>query len=232
MPTVVKSYTTSGTYTDTIPSNCSTILIECWGGGGAGAGSLVAVSARAGAAGGQYAKRTISNPTSGQAISITVAGTKTGTTGNAGSGNDSYVSINSVEQCRAKGGAGATTNTGGLGSTTNGIGDTVYAGGSGAIGSDLAYSGGGGSGANSDRTGQNAVTYIGGNSTRDGGDGGNGGLYVESVDNNGVTGIVPGGGGGGAMCGLTSAIGGNGASGTVKITYTIVNIANHFFGLP
>lgn len=215
-----QTFTTSGTWT--VPAGVNTAIMEAWGGGGSGAGSSTNGTGGGGGAGGQYSKKTLAvNP--GDIYTVTVATTTTGGTGGGTTGSDSLVtSPSSVVIVRAKGGAGGTlAGSGGAGSTTNGIGDTVFAGGTGANGSGVsATSGGGGGGGGSGGGGGNASGTSGGTGTATGG--GNGGNAGSNA--NGSAGSVEGGGGGGASKSSgSSKSGGSGAAGQVIINSALVN---------
>jgi hypothetical protein len=199
-----------------IPDECLSLTIECWGGGGPGAGINGAIGTRAGGAGGQYSIRTIdATSVIGATLFITVASHVVGIEGDAGNGNDSYVYIGFLEVCRAKGGAGAVGNTPGLGSVTGGVGDTVYKGGDGDVGLASNYGGGGGGGAGRLGDGENANTYQPGTYYNYGGTG-------ALSQGNGLTGFIAGGGGGGSLCiSSGTTLGGSGAAGMVIITYVI-----------
>lgn len=215
------TYTTAGTYNTNVPAGCTQIVSKCWGVGGTGGGILANTAGhRGGGAGAQCVIKTVINPTVGHAIQIVVGAAKAGTSGDAGSGNDSYVSINSSVVCRAKGGAGASGSTGGLGSTVNGVGDTIYKGGNGANGG-VNYSGGGGEGASDSGNGNNASTYNAGSGTS-GADGGAG--FQDSTWNGGRNGSSPGGGGSGAIATDNSIpvafTGGGSPAGKIVISYS------------
>jgi hypothetical protein len=210
------TYDTAGSFSTTIPSGATIMVIECYGGGGTGEG-LVVAGTGGGGAGGQYAKKTINSPTSGQTVNITVAASRIGINGLGRNGNDSYVSVNSIEECRAKGGAGGRS-TGANGSTSGGVGDTVNAGGNGAAASSDGGGGGGcggTSGAGGNASGITAGTGGGGNA----GSGGNG-ASGSGGTSDGISGYPYGGaGGGGFVLTSGSANGGNGGQGFVKIIF-------------
>lgn len=206
-------------YTEVVlPDNCVSAIIECWGGGGSGTGINSSTGVGAGGAGGQYTRLTL-NTTSlvGATLYIYVAGMTAGTLFDGSNGKDSYVYVGYLEVCRAKGGAGAIGNTPGLGSTSGGIGDVVYKGGNGDAGLLGNYGGGAGGGAGDLGNGENANTYQPGTYYSYGGTG-------ALSQGNGLTGLIPGGGGGGALCITTgNAYGGIGTFGLVCITYVIDN---------
>ncbi len=229
MADITNTYSTAGTFSDTIPANCIKVVLKAWGGGGAGAGSTTGSALKAGGSGAQCVIKTINNPIYGQALSIIVAALRSGTTGNAANGNDSYVTVNAVEVCRAKGGASAVNNVPGVGSTSGGVGDLVYSGGNGGVGGS-GTQGGGGAGADSNGNGANAINQAGGNSIVDGGDGGNGANADTLASINGFSGSAPGGAGGGGYMepSQSNGYGGNGALGRVIVIYTINESKHHF----
>ncbi|OFY37437.1 MAG: hypothetical protein A2W91_15100 [Bacteroidetes bacterium GWF2_38_335] len=206
----VVNYTTNSTFT--VPAGVSQIQVECWGGGGAGgAGGGSNAQGGGGGAGGQYVKSLIA-VSSGSTYNVNVG---TGGTTASANGNDSWFLSNST--ILAKGGQGGTAYAGGaaggVGSTTNGIGDLIYRGGNGANGG-AGLSGGGGGGAGSGGNGGNASGITSGTGTAV--NGGNGGAGTIANSANGGAGSIYGGGGGGAT---RSGTIGSGASGYVRITY-------------
>jgi len=123
----------SGAGSWTVPANVTSITFDLWGGGGAGAGTVNnSAGGLAGGAGGTHVLSTIT-VTPGQVIYYTVGASRTGTTGAAANGNDSWVnkSANSAPTLStngvlAKGGQSAVLTTQGTGSTTGCIGTTPY----------------------------------------------------------------------------------------------------------
>lgn len=214
----VETFTSSGTWT--VPTGVTSVIVECWGGGGSGGGGAnTNYYGGGGGAGGQYSKKTITidQGSYSYVVGASVVGVGRGSNGNTG--NDTTFGSTLVV---AKGGAGgksyANGGTGGAGSTSNGVGDTVYAGGSGATkGSN--YAGGGGSGAGSSGTGNSSTSSTGASAkSENGGAGGNGST---ASSGNGIDGSTYGGGGGGATRNGTS---GAGAQGFIRITYTIPTV--------
>jgi hypothetical protein len=129
-------FTSNGQFT--VPSTVNSIIVECWGGGGAGGSATgKGVSTRSmggGGAGGAYAKKTIS-VTPGQTFAVTVGKSQTSS---GQQGNPSW--FGTISTVYAEGGGGgqngiAGTNikygTGSLGSSANSIGDIVARGGNG-----------------------------------------------------------------------------------------------------
>jgi hypothetical protein len=222
------NYTSGSSYIINYPDFPVRTEIHCYGGGGAGGGISSAMGGKGGGSGGQYSYKNITNMAGILAFRITVGAVKTGTSGNAGAGNDTFVeSYNGTtytEVCRAKGGAGAVGETGGMGATSGGMGDTIYAGGNGADGVDdlYTYSGGGGGGAGIIGAGGNASQSTGGTANGgESGDGGNGRTASGNPDGDGFAGIAAGGGGGGAHQDGTSStrLGGDGQRGHIRVTY-------------
>lgn len=225
----------SATGTWRCPPGVTSVLIQAWGSGGGGGGVAANTNkSAAGGAGGQYVEKVVS-VTPGTLYTVTVgnggtAGASTG--GNGGTGGDVW--FDAVGTVIAKGGAGGQSYengfTGGAGSTTSGIGDTVRAGGSGGNGGAFAGSGGGGEAGNTLSTGANGgngstgVAGAAGSTTN--GDGGNGG--AGSVNGAGGAGVVPGGGGGGGAVGAntTNRAGGVGGKGQLQIIYLVPSFTN------
>lgn len=227
MATVTITLTTAGTYTWVSPSDVTSVKVELIGGGGAGGGSTVNLNGGGGGAGGQYAVKQ-TTVTASTSYTIVVAAAKAGGTGNGSAGNDSTFASTTVV---AKGGAGGTGNdgAGGTGSTTNGVGDTVYAGGSGAAGVLSTSSGGGGGGADATNGATNASGATAGNGVSPAGNGGTG--LTAGSDANGNPGNAAGGGGSGAYrTTTTSRSGGAGAIGWAKLTFTTSDVALTQYG--
>lgn len=215
------TFTTSGTWT--APANVYSATFEAWGGGGAGGGATASGASGGGGAGGQYAKKTYSvNP--GYNYTVTVSTITSGTTGNGANGGDSQVSDpSSTTVVLAKGGTGggADNGAGGLGSTTGGIGDLVYKGGSGT-GGGAGQGGGGGGGAGSTGNGGGSSNNLGGTGTSS--NGGDGGTGPTSRAAGGSGSNYGGAGAGGYHPNGPSQNGGDGAPGLVTVTYTPVSL--------
>jgi uncharacterized repeat protein (TIGR01451 family) len=143
-----------------------------------------------------------------------------GGTGDGGIGGDSTFAGTVVVAKGGAGGTGVANGIAGLGSVVGGVGDVVYAGGSGADGlvtTNCRASGSGGGGAGSAGAGGDATGNTGGTGTAAGGGaGGN----ASNGSSNGASGTVAGGGGAGACAeSNTTRSGGAGASGQVLISY-------------
>jgi hypothetical protein len=215
-----QTQTFTGTGTFTVPGGVNSIVVECWGAGGAGGGTTANTQyGGGGGAGGSYAKKTIS-VVPGNTYTVTVGGIATGTTTAGANGNSSW--FGTIGTVYAEGGAGGAapnggTAAGGTGSFTNNIGDIVYAGGNGADGNTTLSGGGGGGGGSTGSGGDASGTTAGTGTTLNGGNGG-GGL---TAGGDGNTGTNYGGGGSGAFVNnTTNRNGGNGAAGLVVISWS------------
>lgn len=226
------TFTSTGTWT--CPAFVTTVWARCWGGGGSGGGVNVTPSttsaAGGGGAGGSFSEKIAYPVTPGNVYTVTVAATRTGSTGNGAAGNDSWFD-NNTTGVLAKGGAPGlappngfgSTGFGGTGSTTGCIGDNVYAGGSGALAlaDSTTFIGGGGGGAGSGAAGSAA----GSPSSSGGGGGatlGGAGANPRNTAGNGGNGSTYGGGGAGAFGTVASHSfsGGSGAAGRIELEYT------------
>lgn len=210
--------TTTGAGTWTKPAGVTEVIVECWGGGGAGGGATSNPAGGAGGAAGQYSRKYIQYSSPSVGVSYSVAATRAGTQNAGAVGNDTTWNTNVVV---AKGGAGGGGNgttgadvAGGVGSTTGGIGDVVYAGLDGNQ-SQVSFqnAGGGGSGRGSTGTG-----IAGGAAGQEySGTGGTSGAFLLS---NGGAGTNYGAGGGGGYTNVaTNANGGAGAQGLIRLIY-------------
>ena len=244
--TVIATATTfTATNTWTCPSGVTSIQVECWGGGGAGGsanrvGAAGSVQFGGGGAGGAYARKTALSVTPGTTYFINVGAggiNASGVQGTAVAGGDSWFNSTSTPSSVivAKGGAGGASaigntsttafGTGGTGTATGSIGDSIFAGGSGATstGSTGTGSGGGGSSAGTGANGVAATSNVGATAPSGGGNGGTG---VTSGSVSGTSGSAPGGGGGGARNSSgTVTAGGAGAAGQVIIS--VNNVSNN-----
>lgn len=204
-----------------VPPGVTEIIVECWGAGGAG-GTRTTNGFGGGGGGGAYA-RSVLAVTSGQSLNFTVGkGGESNTT--SVNGGHTVFGSGLVE---AKGGNGVNNNvaTGGLGGQAiDSQGDVTFSGGRGANGGFGSQSGGGGGGAGSFEDGTNggsstsgaALAGVGGNDF-----GGNGGAGT-SFQGPGQPGLAHGGGGSGARRSSSGTqVGGAGADGAIRITYTL-----------
>ncbi|MDR6843821.1 T9SS sorting signal type C domain-containing protein [Flavobacterium granuli] len=191
--TTTVNLTTPGASTWTVPCGVTSLTVEAWGGGGAGGAATIIPSGGSGGGGGGYSSYVVT-VTSGQIINYTIGSGAAGGIGNGGNGGTT-----TILALTANGGDGGGQNMGtvGAGGASTG-GTTNTTGGNGTLGTTT--------------TGQ-----AGGNSTV----AGTGGPAV-IAESNGNNGIVPGGGGGGGLLlsGVGPSLGGNGADGQIKITYT------------
>lgn len=206
MATTSQIFISSGAWV--CPDSVISVSVECWGGGGGGGVGNVSWGGGGGGGGGAYAKKNYLSVTPGVSYSIAAASVSYEVDGQASAFES---------DCIAAGGKGASHRTKGLGGlATDSVGDIKYNGGDGRNGYlhiEGGVGGGGGGGAGSGGDGTNALVFRGGAGTAV--SGGNGG------DNN-QNGNVYGGGGGGGDEGKN---GGNGATGQVKITWTVpINI--------
>lgn len=208
----------SGTGTFTVPAGVKSITVEVWGGGGKGGGVSGGGPLHAGGGGGGAYSRSVLSVTNGQQFSYSVGA---GSITNGTPGGDSW--FGSASTVMAKGGASVintnNTATGGVGGAAgSGFGTVKYSGGNGFT--STGDGGGGGSSAGTGANGTNATGATGAVAPTGGGNGGNG----QTGSGSGSVGSAPGGGGGGSRkTGSNSTqVGGNGASGRVSITYTVI----------
>ncbi|PKR80903.1 hypothetical protein CW751_06960 [Brumimicrobium salinarum] len=229
----------------TVPStaNPSSISVECWGAGGAGAYTSTEEAVGGAGGGGAYAKTIFTNFTVGQTISYEIGTGGSGTSG-ANAGGDTWFYVNGINGVKAEGGKGAANNSSvgaNGGSASNSFGDITLDGGkggngsfdSGAICGDEAASGGGGAAAtplSAGAIGGNASTSTGGvfcaGNHSDGGIGASNLLFQNinseggdgvTYSGNGVNGLY-GAGGSGAVSNTYN--GGDGGDGLIRIIYS------------
>lgn len=195
----VETFTTSGSWV--CPPGVTSVDVEAWGSGSDGGAGMAFGSQGWGGGGGAYAKKSGIAVVPGNTYAVNVGDPmRYGTWPNDSSFIDDATLL-------AK---GAVTTTGGNASDC--VGDVVYSGGNGAIGS-MTASGGGGSSAGSGSNGNSGSGTSGGAEPIGGFKGGNG----HSAPMNGVAGFgVGAGGGGGNGAGKTGGICGKGL---VKVTY-------------
>lgn len=226
----VISFTSTTNFT--VPNGVSSLKVECWGAGGKGSNvSLTATGTSGGGGGGAFASAQLC-VVPGQNFAISIG---TGGSGLTLDGGDTY--FGNATTVMAKGGKGLASDVitgamGGLASAS--VGTTKYNGGNGGnrttynIAVALGYrSGAGGGGAGSTGIGNNASGLTPGASRIDnggaGGAGQDGALLSLLAGFSGNSGNNYGAGGSGAGKGLLFSqptyLGGNGASGIVRITY-------------
>jgi hypothetical protein len=210
-----QTFTTSGTWT--APADVTSVIVEAWGGGGAGGGRGNSTGSSGGGGGGAFASATI-QVTPGNSYAYTVGAAVAGGKVDGATGNLSQWGTGT--EIRAAGGSGGlATTTGGLGGAVgDSVGTTRFKGGDGANGGTT--SGGGGGGGGTTGAGGNAVAGTEGTGTATGG--GAGGAGVTNA--NGNPGTTAGGGGSGARRTNGNRDGGDGASGQIRITYAVVTI--------
>ena len=212
-------YTTSGTWI--CPAGVTTIQVEAWGGGGGGGGAANTNNYRgAGGGGGAYQKIVSLSVTPGQSYTVTIgSGGIAGTvSANGGSGGNSTLMLGAATLFTANSGSGGQTQTSATAPTagTGGIG--TFNGGDGFIGTTLSGGGGGGGGAGTSSNGTTATTATGGAAGTGGsGTGGAGASCGGGSGGEGCPGLIYGGAGGG---GNKNKVGGAGATGYMKITFT------------
>ena len=211
-------FTTSGTWV--CPQGVTSVQIEAWGGGGGGGGAANTTNYRgAGGGGGAYQKITSLAVTAGQTYTVTIgSGGIAGTvSANGGLGSNSTFMLGATSLLIANGGSGGQTQTtssfpiAGIG----GVG--TFNGGNGFIGTTTT-GGGGGGGAGTSTNGATATSATGGAAGTGGtGTGGAGGACGGGPGGEGCPAMNYGGGGGG---GNKNKVGGAGAGGYMKITFT------------
>jgi hypothetical protein len=215
-----QTFNTSGFFT--VPAGVISVTVECWGGGGAGGGAEGGSTHSGGGGGGGAYNKGLVTVIPGNSYPVTVGTGGTGVSGANGNvgGTSSFNGLIS-----ANGGGGgsfssASTNTNGGPGGLGGIGG-LYSGGNGGNGvSATPYSGGGGGGGGNAANGNNSSGSIAG--TGGSANGGSGGVGVNSSIKGNPGSTLGGGGSGGTRTsgsGFTAA-GGNGAVGSVVITWT------------
>lgn len=200
----VDTYTASTTWV--APTGVTSVQVECWGGGQAGANGTF-ITGGAGGLGGYYVLTSAYTVTPGTSYTVTVG---TGGASNGNAGGDTW--FDSTSGVLAPGGNSGSSpvsadqnHAGGSGGTSG-----MMAGGGGGGGS-----GGNGSKGNNGTNGSMGTGGTGGAALSDGGAGGNG-----SGSGAGSQGTAPGGGGGGGGTAMSGNSGAAGMDGQVKLTYT------------
>ena len=233
------SFTTTGTFTWTVPDGIASVSAVCVGGGGGGGRASGGNIGPQGGGGGGLSYENNISVTPGESLTVIVGeggagGTSSSTTG--GTGGTSEIKRNTTTLVKANGGGGGSRQTDGRAS-----------GGSG--GSTLGYDGGGDGGYG----GYGANNTAGGAGGGAGGYTGNGGNGGSTNDNSGQTAGSGGGGGGGeadndgsgggggvGILGETSGVGnsdifntgagGSGGSGGSDGTNTLGDVAGGEYG--
>lgn len=211
----VETFSSSTTWV--CPASVSSVQAECYGGSGGGGepGGGISPSGFRGGGGAAYSKKLTIPVVPGVSYTVTVGAAGQGTNSASTDGGDSWFSTSGT--VLAKG--GLCGNNGGTGGAAgSGVGDTKFSGGNGFSPGISTFGGGGGGGAGDAASGTNASSQtgaVGGATT--GGTGGDGGNNTASGNVGGTLG--GGGGGAGAGSGLN---GGNGVTGRVILTYTVL----------
>lgn len=207
---ITQDFSTVGSFSFTVPANVTKITATVIGAGGAGGnGWANGYSASGGGGSGGYVVQDIT-VTPGQTVTLVVGagGTVSGVQGGAGGNGASSTVTYSATTYTGGGGSGGAANTGSGGAP--GAGGTP----SGTAGSPL-------SGNNGTQGGNSYYSVLTGTNTGGLGGAWNGGYGAEVA---GSAGIYGGGGGGGT--GSTNSgtwrVGGAGAAGFIRITYTPV----------
>jgi hypothetical protein len=212
----------------TVPEGVTSVIIECYGGGGAGGSVSYINASTGGGGGGAYAKKTMA-VSPGLVLRVKVASyTSYSIYDNVVNGNPSSVeNFGGTILCLAPGGLGGDISLAGNGTTVGAVGDVIYQGGNGAFRVSIATGAGGGC-AGKYGAGGNAIGQTGGLGNDEySGNGAGGASWTSYVSGN--NGNIYGGGGSGARSDTTSIVeGGSGASGAVIISYEEPS-QNHFF---
>lgn len=216
-------FDSSGAYTWTVPAGVTQAVVEVWAGGGGGAGfDFNAPWYHGGGGGGGYALKTFA-VTNSTVMDYYVGPGGLGNAGGEGYDGEASYFISELH-VNAVGGNGALIDGGdGNGGWGGPAGTTLYNGGDGGASTSTDdYGGGGGGSAGTDANGSNGTAGAsggaGGGSGTDGGVGGNGGA-AESVGSDGTQ--PGGGGGGGGISAASNTAGGAGATGRLRISYSV-----------
>jgi hypothetical protein len=196
---IIHTYTTVGTFTETVPTGAKTLTVEAWGAGGGGRYGTASTTAFGGGGGAyQESVMTIAPSDWGQTISYAVraggAGSTTAGTNGTTPGSTTSVTINGLNAAPAN----LAANPGVGGNTVSGTGGNA-----GSAGNTVNTAGGNGS--------SNGSSFAGGG----GANGGAGGSTSTSQN-----GTAPGGGGSGENVNDATYSGsGAGANGQVKFSW-------------
>lgn len=224
---VVSTITTVGAGSWTAPCGISSITIECWGAGGAGADATGNTSAGGGGSGGGYVKATYT------VVPGNIYNYFVGTGGsNGGNGTASWFDNSSL--VNAAGGSGATNvstastwGTGAAAISTGNAGGTTfstYGGAGGNAGNN--FSGGGGSSGGSTAS-SSGSGMTGGAAPTDGFAGAGG----RNTNGDGANGNIGAGGAGGRTGNNTDRFGGDGGNGQIRLSYAGTSACNVNFSL-
>jgi PQQ-dependent dehydrogenase (s-GDH family) len=206
------TYTFTTTSTFIPPAGVTSVTAEAWGGGGAGGGVTGNNLAGGGGTGGGYVKNNTLSVVANSSYNITVGAVKSGTTGGSQAGNPSSMALSSTPTTYLMYATGG--NGGGNAAVSNGAGGSAVTtgniGGSTTNSYGTAGTSGGASGGNGSAS---AFAYDATNT-------GAGGIG-SSTAGDGQAGKLYGGGGAGARRGTsTNRLGGNGAAGAMKVSWT------------
>lgn len=212
--TLTQTFDQVGASSWTCPPGVSAVKVECWGGGGRGSHTAPLVFGGGGGGGAAYARLDAFAATPGNDYPYHVGANNTDPNPTVG-----FSSWGSGPECFASGGGAAFLSAAGAAGAF-GVGDAVHSGGAGGAGG-ISARGGGGGGAGGDA----GAGTGGANGTSGGGQGGAGGSAGGGQGGNGFgsssrDGQVPGGGGGGGQGTIPNA--GAGASGRIRLTYTVI----------
>lgn len=218
--TIFTDNTPAGTETFTVPAGVSKLKVEVWGGGGKG-GSRTNNGSGGGGGGGGYSLKIVDvipgNIYNYQVGAGSIAASSLAT-------SDSWFINNTTVLARRGASVTTTTATTAGAGATLGIGDAgfVFTGGAGITGGTT-YGGGGGSSAGTAANGVTGTTFTGGIAPAGGGNGGNG--WNTNTNGPGSVGVSPGGGGGGSYRNGNNQVGGNGADGQIRFSYSLSEIS-------
>ena len=179
-------YTTSGTYTFTVPAGINEISAVCVGGGGGGGGSSNAENG-GGGGGGALSYGTIDvTPLEDLTVVVGGAGNAGSVVGDGGSGGDTQLKRSSTVLLQGEGGGGGEFTLsgggeGGAGGTSTGT-DRIGGGSGGAGGTGNSFGGGGGGAGGYTGNGGNGSGTTEGSAGSGGGGGGGGGTPNTSVE--------------------------------------------------
>lgn len=209
-------YATAGSFSWTVPTGVTRVLVQLWGGGGSGGGQSGGNGhGGSGGGGGGCASKVISGLTPGASIAVVVGAGGAGVTGALAGNNGGTSSFNGSAVTAVGGRGGNYGSTGTYQAGTGTIGQVVNNSAATGVGGDVNLEGGRGM--------QGGVCWIsnvfgiGGMGGAAAGSGGNGG---PGTTGDGNTGTVPGGGGSGAGGGNAgSSTSGGGAGGMVIIQW-------------
>lgn len=213
-PTVT-TITATGAGTFIPGAGVTSLIVEKWAGGAPG-GSRTTAGQATGGKGGEYTKNTAFACTPGAPVSYSVGTGGTASTTAPTDGGDTWFGAN--DSTAAHGAVAPAVNTTTASNVAHGVSTdpVAHAGGSPAGGATTG--GGGGESGGPTSAGNSGGNPAGGTGQADAGDGGAGGA---SGTHAGSAGVQPGGGGGGASTTSASTLGGNGAAGQIRITWTV-----------